>query len=1379
MRLSKFFLWTCLLLMSALCIANGQTYVRVTADSVRIVNGELIIDNSSKEVHGALINVNNGVTRFQALRLVNIGDSAIALAGFDTLHWDQGVVPGKYYLLSANIPVAANQYYHPRAFEAALDSGAYYQVHALVYLNTSHDNDSASIFKLTFSDTTLLGQVGLYNSGVDTVNHPHAYLLEYNALIQSKLALDTLKLYFKTAIDDVSGMMAVDSLSYLYVEKVLPTLSSGDYTVDTPAVGPLGPEQYYVMDSARFNFTPVAQNVAGWTDVVGDPSKTVVTATSSAGITISTVATSLWNADSHNISAIMGGNTVLENDDPYPMIFDSSVSKSGFINTQSQFNGHDYNLRIGGLQQGHLYRLMLFGSVSQQYRVDSLGDPSVYGIRSLYRLANGRFASLTVNSNTSNTVVFDTVKSDANGHIDISIAGQDSTYNQGSFGTINALEVLDITKSDTGSAGSIISLYKNYYDTLLYVNDGVVSNRLVIVYKPRHYDPNKSYPILIGLAGQESGVNTDWDYQMVLQQNLGLTMENEKGDVYGIDKNGDTVRFVVLLPQAKINEWSVPPPQLHSILEQFKALNLYHVDNRLYLTGTSSGAQQAVDFAFSYPRITSAVFVADPAQFFSSSQIQRMRDSAGIFVENGGRFMLSDHGDTWGKLCDTVRRYLKLAGGQPYYRGYGVGHIGFAQEYKLNAIDEVYGGNMYDWLVYPRTKRFAEFIVSPPDARAGLWNGFNGAGSFPRPWNTVMTSTDTTTGWSANTVDITGWDNYVSLSGGAQTYAGNYQSTKFHINSYILGAGYRTKGSYATKGENLQITNLIPFGKYKLLVLQYLDSTVLPGYRTEVTLNGTDSISVDNYEPYNSTLFPEITGYADAAGTMRLGIYPDTKAPYNAQYGAIRAFMVVEDSVDQSHKAPLVNAGEDQGINLPVDSVTVNGTFRNINPGPGGAIASTAWSVLSQPAGANAVIHDPASLSTIVSGLGSVGIYKLRFSATDDSGYVGTDTVEITVGSPTLPLAVGTRILIDLGGSGAGASNTVSPQPDGRYWNTLNQPGENPIYTDFVDTAGSAVNMWLTTTGTYYFTTGVNTNGGNASGVGDYPSTATIDSWISYVPNEPESMVMLLPPGTYSFKFWGSRTTSGTLTTGVKLSSQSTYTTYNASGNADYNNAAIITGVVSDGATPITFNLDASTSSNQYGYYGVLDIHTTPSVVFNFNQTAQNVPGTVDVSGSPHLGEITVTDPATGWAISSVGTASLWTAYFGGSSLNNNGANVDDGGGFVLGDSVTRSAWYSSAIDTTVSTTPNLVISGLDQDKKYDLDILCSIDPTIGAATGTHTQVHINEDSGSFKEVSVDGNTSHLITYKGVSPDASGQINIRLNASSGFFAINGLRVSQQ
>ncbi|MBN8853552.1 MAG: hypothetical protein J0H07_16965 [Sphingobacteriales bacterium] len=66
---------------------------------------------------------------------------------------------------------------------------------------------------------------------------------------------------------------------------------------------------YLQAQVAKFNFTAAPVSVSGWTNVSGNPVATVCTATSSSGISISSVSTANWSGLSGNASYNGGGMT--------------------------------------------------------------------------------------------------------------------------------------------------------------------------------------------------------------------------------------------------------------------------------------------------------------------------------------------------------------------------------------------------------------------------------------------------------------------------------------------------------------------------------------------------------------------------------------------------------------------------------------------------------------------------------------------------------------------------------------------------------------------------------------------------------------------------------------------------------------------------------------------------------------------------------------------------------------------------------------------------------------------------------------------------------------------------------------------------------------
>ena len=128
--------------------------------------------------------------------------------------------------------------------------------------------------------------------------------------------------------------------------------------------------------------------------------------------------------------------------------------------------------------------------------------------------------------------------------------------------------------------------------------------------------------------------------------------------------------------------------------------------------------------------------------------------------------------------------------------------------------------------------------------------------------------------------------------------------------------------------------------------------------------------------------------------------------------------------------APIANAGADQTITLPTNSVILSGNGTD----PDGTITAYAWTKISGPA--TGTITNPNIAATFVTGL-VAGVYRFELRVTDNNGAVDTDTMQVTVNAAagniapvanagadqTITLPVNTVIL---SGSGTDADGTIT-----------------------------------------------------------------------------------------------------------------------------------------------------------------------------------------------------------------------------------------------------------------------------------------------------------------------------------------------------------------
>ena len=87
---------------------------------------------------------------------------------------------------------------------------------------------------------------------------------------------------------------------------------------------------------------------------------------------------------------------------------------------------------------------------------------------------------------------------------------------------------------------------------------------------------------------------------------------------------------------------------------------------------------------------------------------------------------------------------------------------------------------------------------------------------------------------------------------------------------------------------------------------------------------------------------------------------------------------------------PIADAGVSKTIQLPINTVTVIGTGSTTN----GNIVGYAWTLMSGPN--IPVIHSPSSATTVIDGL-IEGIYRIRFTVTDNVGLTATDSLSVVV----------------------------------------------------------------------------------------------------------------------------------------------------------------------------------------------------------------------------------------------------------------------------------------------------------------------------------------------------------------------------------------------
>ncbi|MGN6294063.1 MAG: hypothetical protein ACTHMV_15055 [Chitinophagaceae bacterium] len=187
---------------------------------------------------------------------------------------------------------------------------------------------------------------------------------------------------------------------------------------------------------------------------------------------------------------------------------------------------------------------------------------------------------------------------------------------------------------------------------------------------------------------------------------------------------------------------------------------------------------------------------------------------------------------------------------------------------------------------------------------------------------------------------------------------------------------------------------------------------------------------------------------------------------------------------------------------------------------------------------------------------------------------------------------------------------------------------------------------------------------------------------------------------------------------------------------------------------------------------------------FNFNETAQNVPGWNDVSGNPHQAIRTAKDVATNIGVSSIATTK-WGAFGSGTS-NNVLGEKDANPSFVFGAQVTSSYWFSATYTYSTSADCNLEINGLEAGATYNIEILASRENADVTDPNRYMRVVCVDNAGTsyVEDFDAKGNTANLINFYNKAPNGSGKILLFIgkknpaDASNPFGYLNGLRITK-
>jgi parallel beta-helix repeat protein len=247
------------------------------------------------------------------------------------------------------------------------------------------------------------------------------------------------------------------------------------------------------------------------------------------------------------------------------------------------------------------------------------------------------------------------------------------------------------------------------------------------------------------------------------------------------------------------------------------------------------------------------------------------------------------------------------------------------------------------------------------------------------------------------------------------------------------------------------------------------------------TLTGSGSDPDGTISSYQWTKVSGPTQFTIASPTLaKTGISNLTEGLYQFELkvtdnsGASATDTISVNVTASSNQAPIAKAGNSQSITLPTNAVSVDGSNSS---DPDGTIASYQWAKVLGPT--SAVILNPNQATTDITSLVQ-GIYQFELKVTDNSGAVGKDTIQVTVGGAPNQAPIANAGLdinvtlptnnLTLSGSGTDLDGTIASY----QWSKVSGPSQYSISSP-TQSSPSVSNL---VQGTYQFQLTVTDNSG-------------------------------------------------------------------------------------------------------------------------------------------------------------------------------------------------------------------------------------------------------------------------------------------------------------
>ena len=327
--------------------------------------------------------------------------------------------------------------------------------------------------------------------------------------------------------------------------------------------------------------------------------------------------------------------------------------------------------------------------------------------------------------------------------------------------------------------------------------------------------------------------------------------------------------------------------------------------------------------------------------------------------------------------------------------------------------------------------------------------------------------------------------NWSQISGPSQGTITNAGSSSTMINNLLQGIYIFqlavTDNNGNTNSNSVTITvnaavNKLPVanaGSSKTIILP-LDSVLLDGTKSSDPDGSIVSYSWTQISGPSTSIITNATTSTPTASALLAGRYY-FELTVTDNSGATSKATVRITVVSAANQPPIANAGANQTITLPVNSITVDGSA---SQDADGTIASYNWSKVSGPSQGNIV--SPSSVSTAINNLAQ-GTYVFKLTVTDNKGASASDTITVIVNAAAnqAPVAnAGSSQTITLPFNSASLDGSKSSDPDGTIvsyaWSQVSGPSTATITGATTATATASALV----AGSYVFQLAVTDNNG-------------------------------------------------------------------------------------------------------------------------------------------------------------------------------------------------------------------------------------------------------------------------------------------------------------